>query len=107
MRDRLLLIRVVASMSFRGTGGWRQNRGRQHQREARAFAGFAGHFDLPTVLFYNLLDDRQPDSGASFSRFFGLLSPVKLMKNLLHFFRIHADPLVLDGYPEMTLIAGG
>ena len=61
-------------------------RRRNHDRKTGACPRLAGDPDLSAVLLHDLLDDGQPDSGARFSRFFGPLSPVKLMKNLLHFF---------------------
>lgn len=68
-------------------------------------ARLAGYLNLSAMLFHNLLDDRQPDSGACFSRFLGLPGPVKLMKDLLHFFLVHADSLVGDGDSDMGLLA--
>jgi hypothetical protein len=56
------------------------------------------------VLFHDLLDDRQPDSGARFPRFFRFFRAVKLMKDLFDFFLVHADALVLDGNPYMALV---
>ena len=86
-------------MSFRrGAGTGR----RQHQRETRARARLAGHFDLPAVLFHDLLDDGKPDSGARFSGFLRFLGAVELLKDLFDFLLVHADALILHGDADMA-----
>jgi hypothetical protein len=94
-------------MSFRGSGGRREDGGRQHQCEAGPFAGLAAYLDLPAVLFHDLLDDRQADSGARYPLLFGFFGAVKLMKDLLHFLGVHPDALVLDGDADMAIPSAG
>src|SRR5690348_12609440 len=62
--------RFFILMSFRS--GRYGDGSRENESKARPHPGLAGDFDLSPVLFDDLLDDGEPDSGACFSRFFRL-----------------------------------
>src|ERR1035437_791559 len=96
-------------MSFR-RGGHAGGRTRRHDhREATAGPRPASHFNASAVLFHDLLDDGQPDSGAGLPRFFRLFRTVELLEDLLHFLLVHTDPLILDCdmNPGVVLPGGG
>lgn len=47
------------------------------------------------MLNHNLLHDRQADARARFAGLFRALRAIELLKDLLHFFLIHADAFIL------------
>src|ERR1051326_578618 len=73
-------------------------------RKARTFSGLTGHVDAPAVVRHNLLDNRQSDAGSDLSRSLGALGAVELLEDALHFFRVHADPLVLHRQPDFAVV---
>src|SRR4051794_12024130 len=70
--------------------------------KAGAGAGLARALDLPPVLFHDLFDDREADSGPRLARFLRLFGAVELAEDLFHFLVVHADALVANGDPEMA-----
>src|ERR1041385_6142549 len=73
--------------------------GLQYHGKARAFPWLAGDLDPAAVMGHNLFDDRKANSGSHFSRLFGALGPIELVKYLLHFVRIHTHALIAHRKP--------
>src|SRR5450759_1102075 len=96
-------------MSFRHGGYTGGRTGRDYHRKATAGSRPAGHVNTPAVLFHDLLDDGQADSGAGLPRFLRFFRTVELLEDLLHFLLVHTDPLILDRYmnPGVVLPGGG
>ena len=94
-------------MSFRGRRDRSERWRRHNHREATPGARPAGHFNSSSVLFHNLLDDGEPDSGARLAGFLRFFCSVELLEDLLNLLLIHPDALIFHGNANQGVVSLG